>query len=149
MAIDPIRSSVDLTDRANFRLWAEDKLRYADTDRQGHINNAVFATFLETGRVGFLYDPAAPLAPPGCEFVIAKLTVDFRTELRWPGMVDIGTVVLALGRSSITMGQGIFAGDTCAATAETVIVLTDATTRRSTPLPETLRARLAALTISA
>ena len=28
-----------------------DKLRYADTDRQGHINNAVFATFLDTGRL--------------------------------------------------------------------------------------------------
>ena len=136
-----------LTDRAAFTLWTRDTLRYADTDRQGHINNAVFATFLETGRVGFLYDPAAPLAPSGCEFVIAKLTIDFRNELRWPGMVDIGTVVLALGRSSITMGQGIFAGDACAATAETVIVLTDATTRRSTPLPDPLRARLAALTI--
>jgi acyl-CoA thioester hydrolase len=31
--------------------WARDVLRYADTDRQGHVNNAVFATFLESGRV--------------------------------------------------------------------------------------------------
>ncbi len=144
MPFDPTR----LADRACFRVWAQDKLRYADTDRQGHINNAVFATFLETGRVGILYDPAAPLAPLGCEFVIAKLTVDFRNELRWPGVVDIGTVVLALGRSSITMGQGIFAGDGCAATAETVVVLTDATTRRSTPLPDALRARLEDLMVA-
>lgn len=28
-----------------------DKIRYGDTDRQGHVNNAVFSAFLETGRV--------------------------------------------------------------------------------------------------
>jgi acyl-CoA thioester hydrolase len=132
-----------LTDRATFRLWTRDTIRYADTDRQGHVNNAVFATFLESGRVAFLYDPAAPLAPAGCEFVIARLAVDFRAELRWPGVVEIGSVILSVGRSSMTVGQALFAGDACAATAETVIVLTDATTRRSTPMPAALRERLA------
>jgi len=131
-----------LTDRAAFTLWTRDTLRYADTDRQGHINNAVFATFLESGRVAFLYDPTAPLAPPGCEFVIARLAIDFRAELRWPGAVDIGSVILSVGRSSITVGQGLFNGDDCAATAESVIVLTDATTRRSTPVSDALRQRL-------
>src|ERR1700722_8839737 len=104
-----------LTDRASFTLWTHDKLRYADTDRQGHVNNAKLATFLETGRVAFLYDPAAPWAPPGCEFVIARLAIDFLAELRWPGEVDIGSVILALGRSSVTIGQGLFVGDRCVA----------------------------------
>src|SRR5581483_567677 len=85
-----------LTDRASYPLWTHDKLRYADTDRQGHINNAKFATFLETGRVAFLYDPTAPLAPQGCEFVIARLVVDFLAELRWPGEVDIGSRILSI-----------------------------------------------------
>jgi acyl-CoA thioester hydrolase len=137
-----------LTDRATFTLWTHDKLRYADTDRQGHVNNAKFATFLETGRVSFLYDPTAPLAPPGCEFVIARLAIDFRAELRWPGMVDIGSVILAIGRSSLTIGQGLFVGERCAASAETVVVLTDTMTRRSTPMPDALRARLASLPLS-
>jgi acyl-CoA thioester hydrolase len=77
------------------------------------------------------------------------LTIDFLAELRWPGIVDIGSAVLSLGRSSITIVQGVFAGETCAATAETVIVLTDAATRRSTPLTDQLRARLTALAIAA
>jgi acyl-CoA thioester hydrolase len=134
-----------LTDRASFALWTHDKLRYADTDRQGHVNNAKFATFLETGRVAFLYDPAAPLAPPGCEFVLARLAIDFLAELRWPGAVDIGSAILTLGRSSVTIGQGLFVGDHCVAAAESVVVLTDTTTRRSTPMPESVRARLTAL----
>ena len=37
-----------------------DKLRYADTDRQGHVNNAVFSTMLETGRVEFLLAGSVP-----------------------------------------------------------------------------------------
>jgi acyl-CoA thioester hydrolase len=141
--------SPTLTERASYRAWTQDRLRYADTDRQGHINNAVFATFFESGRVAFLYDPAAPLAPAGCEFVIARLAIDFRAELHWPGTVDIGSAVLSIGRSSLTLAQAVFLGDACIATAETVIVLTDARTRRSTPLPEAARARLEQLSLTA
>ena len=34
------------------------------------VNNAAFATFLETGRCQLLYDPARPLAPAGTAFVL-------------------------------------------------------------------------------
>ena len=135
----------DLTDRATFRQWSHDKLRYGDTDRQGHINNAVFATFCETGRVTFLYDPEDPFAPPGTEFVVVRLTLDFRAELHYPGQVDIGTRLLSLGRSSFYVGQGIFKDATCHATAESVMVLLDQMTRRAVPLPEMLRNRLGRL----
>src|SRR5712692_5688730 len=101
------------TERASYRIWTHDKLRYNDTDRQGHVNNAVFATFFETGRVSFLYDAALALAAPGCEFVIARLAIDFRTELYFPGIVDIGTRVLRVGRSSFTLGQAVFTDERC------------------------------------
>jgi acyl-CoA thioesterase FadM len=39
------------TERGSYKIWTYDKLRYNDTDRQGHVNNAIFATFFETGRV--------------------------------------------------------------------------------------------------
>ena len=47
-----------------FPIRTYDKLRYADTDRQGHVNNAVFSTFLETGRVELIYDSEAHLPLP-------------------------------------------------------------------------------------
>lgn len=123
-----------------YPLKARDTIRYADTDRQGHVNNAAFATFCESGRVAFLVDPARSLAPPGTSFVIARLVLDFRAELNWPGHVDIGTRVLKVGRSSFTLAQGLFQNGRCAATAESVCVLMDEATRRATPLPvETLR----------
>ena len=55
-------------ERGSYSIWTYDKLRYGDTDRQGHINNAVFATFCETGRVMFLYDEKLNLAGPGANF---------------------------------------------------------------------------------
>ena len=68
-----------------------DLIRYGDTDRQGHVNNAVFATFFETGRVSFLFDPS--IFPEGTMLVIARLVIDFRAEVTWPGQVEIGTRV--------------------------------------------------------
>jgi acyl-CoA thioester hydrolase len=111
------------------------EIRYADLDRQGHVNNAVFATYSEIGRVAFMYDPARPLAPQGASFVVARLLIDFRSELFWPGTVDIGTGVLRIGRSSFTLTQGMFNDGRLAATTEATFVMIDMQTRRSTPLP--------------
>jgi acyl-CoA thioester hydrolase len=120
-------------------------IRYADLDRQGHVNNAVFATFSEIGRVAFLHDPARPLAVAGTSFVIARIEIDFRTELHWPGAVEIGTGVTEIGRSSFRIAQGIFGGGRLAASVAAVLVMTDERTRRSTPLPPQTRAGLEAL----
>lgn len=130
----------------DFPVRTSDKLRYADTDRQGHVNNAVFATFLETGRVELFFNPASgPLAKEGAAFVIASLQLDFLSEINWPGTVDIGTRVVKVGRSSLTLEQGIFQNGACVAAARTVIVQMDEATRRSTPLSEVAVQRLSAL----
>jgi acyl-CoA thioester hydrolase len=110
-------------------------IRYSDLDRQGHVNNAVFATFSEVGRVAFMYDPARPLTSEGRNFVIARLLIDFRAELFWPGTVEIGTGILRVGRSSFTLAQGIFNDGRLVASTEATIVMVDKETRRSTPLP--------------
>lgn len=135
----------DLTKSDFYSHWTKDVLRYADTDRQGHVNNAVFVTLLESGRVSILYNPKKPLAPEGAAFVIAHLALDFRAEIHWPNDAAIGTAVTRLGQSSLTFGQGIFVDNHCVATAETVIVLMDETTRKSRPLPEQTREELTKL----
>jgi acyl-CoA thioester hydrolase len=125
--------------RSSYAIWVTETLRYGDTDRQGHVNNAVFATFCESGRVSFLYDEALDLRGPGANFVIVRLELDFRAELFYPGVIEIGTRVLSLGRSSFRLGQGIFKDTLCAATAECIMVLVDDATRRSMPLTPRLR----------
>jgi acyl-CoA thioester hydrolase len=82
-----------------------------------------------------MYDPARPLASEGRSFVIARLLIDFRAELLWPGSVNIGTGVVRVGRSSFTLAQGMFNDGRLVATTEATIVMVDKQTRRSTPLP--------------
>jgi acyl-CoA thioester hydrolase len=120
-------------------------IRYADLDRQGHVNNAVFSTFSEIGRVAFLYDPDRPLAPENASFVIARIEIDFHAELHWPGQVEIGTGVVEIGRSSCRIAQGIYSRGNLAASVAGVLVMMDTTTRRSMPLPQATRAALEAL----
>src|SRR5208337_2732089 len=122
---------------------SREKLRYGDTDRQGHVNNAVFVTFLETGRVELLLSNEVDLCGPGGAFVLARLLVDYRKEMQWPGDIEIGTRVESVGRSSLRMTQALFQNGECVATAESIVVLTDTTTRRSKPFSDEARAFLA------
>ena len=126
-------------------LVTTDKIRYADTDRQGHVNNAVFAVFLETGRVELLYNPERPLVSEGGEFVIASLNLSFIGEIRWPGEVKIGTYVKRVGTSSMTIGQVLYQQHDCVAEAETVIVQIDLKTRKALPLSHKAKEHLTKL----
>lgn len=125
---------------SDFPLRAIDKLRYADTDRQGHINNAVFATFLETGRVEVIFGQA--LTDAGASFVIARLELDFLSEVNWPGEVEIGTSVLDIGRSSFRLFQSVFQDGSPVAKAVTIIVQMNESTRKSHPLTDEARQKL-------
>jgi len=120
----------------NYPLRTYDKVRYSDTDRQGHVNNAVFSTFFETGRVELLYNPDYPLMSDDGSFVIASIKLDFLSEIKWPGTIEIGTAVVKVGTSSTTLIQGLFQNGHLTATAETIIVQTNSLTSRSTPLSQ-------------
>jgi acyl-CoA thioester hydrolase len=82
------------------------------------------------------------LQVPGATGVLARLEIDFLQELRWPGTVEVGTAVAAIGRSSYTLFQAVFHNGTCAATGRATLVLIDSATRRPRPLPPEVIARL-------
>lgn len=130
---------------ADYPIRTSDKIRYADTDRQGHVNNAVFSSFIETARAEIIYDRKSPLVEPGTSFVIARLALDFRAEINWPGTLWIGTRVAQIGRSSFRLEHGLFQDERCVATAEVVIVQVDDATRTSRALSDAAIKRLSAL----
>jgi acyl-CoA thioester hydrolase len=113
-----------------------DVIRFADLDPQGHVNNTVFATYFETGRVTLLRGPKDLLNPPGATSVLARLDINFLRELHWPGDVEIGTGTIEIGRSSYTFLQAVFCNGVCAATGRATMVMIDAATRKARPLPE-------------
>ena len=119
-----------------------DIIRFGDLDPQSHVNNAVFSTYFETGRVALLRDPKYGLRVPGATFVLARVEIDFRKELLWPGTIEIGTGIADIGRRSFTYAQAIFHEGTCAATSRVTMVLIDQATRQPRPLPDDIVTRM-------
>lgn len=107
-----------------------DNVRFADLDPQQHVNNAVYASYFETGRVTLIRNPAYGLMPPGLSWMLVRLAIDFKSEVRWPGTIELGLGVSRIGRTSVSYTQVVFANGKCAATAEAVTVLVDEATRK-------------------
>jgi acyl-CoA thioester hydrolase len=133
----------DVTRRETYRIWGKEHVRYADTDAQGHVNNVSFAAYLETGRTVLAQACGLPIGlHNGTHTVLARVEIDYRAELHWPASLDLGSAVVRIGRSSVTVIQGVFHGDLCVATGREVLVMVETATGRPAPLPDELRARL-------
>ena len=118
----------------DFPYRITDNVRFADLDPNNHVNNAVYATYFETGRVTLMKDPRSGLVPPGLAWIMVRLDIHFRAELRWPGTIEIGLGVAKFGRTSVTFEEVVFSEGTCVASAQSVSVLIDENTRKPTPL---------------
>ena len=122
-----------------FRL--SDNVRFADLDPQYHVNNVVYSTYFETGRVTLMRNPAYGLMPEGMSWMLVRLAIDFRAEVNWPGIVELGLGVARIGRTSVAYKQVVFSEGKCAASCEAVTVLVNKQTRKPTALPDDLIAK--------
>lgn len=117
-------------------------IRFGDLDPQGHVNNAVFSTYFESGRVAMFRAPDLGIGVLNATFVLVRQEIDFLRELRWPGNVTVGTALAELGRTSFTVAQAIFRDEECAAVGRAILVMLDSETRRPRPLTQDIVARL-------
>ena len=118
----------------DFPYRLTDNVRYADLDPNQHVNNAVYATYFETGRVTLVKDRSYGLMPPGLGWMLVRLDIHFRAELRWPGTIEMGLGVAKFGRTSVTFDQVVFSEGRCVASAQSVMVLIDENTHKPAPL---------------
>ena len=118
----------------DFPYRLTDNVRFADLDPNQHVNNAVYASYFETGRVTLVKDRSYGLMPDGLTWIMVRLDIHFRAELRWPGTIEMGLGVSRFGRTSVTFDQVVFSEGRCVASAQAVTVLIDEATRKPTPL---------------
>jgi acyl-CoA thioester hydrolase len=130
---------------ADFPVLTSEKTRFGDTDAFGHINNAVISTFLEVGRGDLLRHDGVIVEAVGCRFVLARLEIDFRGELFWPGELVIGSRVAKIGRTSLTCDQAIFQHGTCRVLSRSTMVHINAKLKAATELTAAARAHFALL----
>lgn len=125
----------------SFRFDVELPVRYRDLDTLGHVNNAVYGTYLEQARMRY-FDRVLEVPFDGREMVLAHLDVDFRRPVTLEdGTVRVACGITDLGESSIHVAYEVYAGEDAepAATAESVQVAWDGESSR--PVPEPWRER--------
>lgn len=132
----------DLTRRSTFHHWSPVTIRFGDQDSLAHINNVALAQYFEVSRTAFVYDvirKAGPKAVETVEFILARVVIDFVSELHYPGRVDVGARITRLGNKSMTSGYGIFQAERCIATSTAVNVFYDMKSRSSMAPPQDVR----------
>jgi len=122
------------------------EVRWRDCDAYKHVNNAVYATYLEECRDEWL-ELALGDVGSTWDYVLARVAIDFRREVTLEDEEVLVRIRLArIGTSSVTLAEEITKRDgTLAAEAEAVVVARDPTTGRSRPLTAPERAAFEAL----
>ena len=123
-----------------FDFVHRETVRFRDVDAMGHVNNAVFLTYLEEARIAFLL----PLGAEVSSMILARVEIDFRAPLRMGDEVEIGVRPADVGTKSFELEYQVRSRDLVAAEAKTVIVSFDYESGRSVEVPEAWREALAA-----
>jgi acyl-CoA thioester hydrolase len=82
----------------------EHDLRFADMDAIGHVNHGTSLSLIESSRTELLFSDEMSRAGD-LQFVLARLEIDYRRELHWPGRVKSATGVERIGATSIGLRQ--------------------------------------------
>jgi acyl-CoA thioester hydrolase len=122
------------------------EVRFRDCDPLGHVNNAVYLTYLEQARLfywrslwGFGID--APAANPGV--IMARAEIDYRRPAKYGDILDVRIDVAAIGRTSFTYDYEILdQRGQLIASARTVQVMYDYAAAAPVPIPDDIRQKM-------
>lgn len=122
-------------------------VRFRDCDPLGHVNNAVYLTYLEQTRFSHwraLWGFGSPQLPPGMPGVIlARVECDYRRPATYGDTLEVRMTVAELGRTSFRYEYEIVDEEgRTVLTAKTVQVMYDYTAAKPVPIPEHIRALL-------
>jgi acyl-CoA thioester hydrolase len=117
-----------------FPFVHRERVRFNDCDPMGHANNALYSTYLEEARIGVLGGLG--------DFILARVEIDFRSELRSGEDLQIASHCPHVGRKSFRLEHRITVGERLVAEATSVLVSYDYDRGESVPVPDELRRRL-------
>jgi acyl-CoA thioester hydrolase len=133
--------------RESFPYAVELSTRWMDNDIYGHVNNVVYASYVDTVINRYLIEHGLDIQSGAVIGLAVETGLRFHAPFAYPEPVQARLRVAHLGRSSVRYEVGLFgvgAGEDLArADGHFVHVFVDRTTRKPTPLPDSLRAALA------
>jgi len=121
-----------------------ERVRFRDLDAMGHVNNAVFLTYIESARVGFLQDLGAATTLEDMAIIVARIEIDFRAPVGFGEEVEIAVRASRFGGKSFDLDYELRVGGKVVAEAKSVLVSYDYAKGEAVELPEEWREKLAA-----
>lgn len=132
---------------SEFRFYYPIDVRYGDLDPQGHLNNAMYLTYFETGRIK--YFTHLGLFKPGDSFqnigmIMADAQVTFRSAVEYGTSVKVGVRISRLGNKSMNSEYVIVNAETGEelATGASVLVGYDYHSGKTCPIPDDWREKI-------
>ena len=126
---------------ASFPYLRRERVRFRDCDLMGHVNNAVYSTYLEEAWIEVLGGLA--------DFILARVEIDFRSEIRAGEEIEVRTRCSRVGTKSFELEHEIHADGRLAAEAKSVLVGYNYVLGQSVPLSDDLKVRLSGSRASA
>ena len=127
------------------------RVMWGDMDALGHVNNAIYARWLEQARISY-FERVGLLGQGSVGPILARQSIDFRRPVTYPDEVRVEVTVAAFGTSSFTLcyrGHSRAQGGPPAFEGESVIVVFDYAAGMKTPLSDEMRRRISELEESA
>ena len=123
------------------------EVRFRDCDPMGHVNNAVYLTYLEQARFAHWREiwgmnfERLPVGTPGV--ILAHAEIDYRRPAKYGDRLEVRIGLDTVGRTSFTYNYEVVdAVDRVVATARSVQVMYDYGAERPVPMSDELKARL-------
>ena len=129
-----------------FRHRTTLQVRFRDIDAFGHVNNAVFFTYVELARIRYLLDVLRPDQPfERMPLILARVELDYRSPIAFGEEVEVETRVDRIGRTSFAMSHRMTAGPDgrLVGDVQTVLVTYDYESARPFPVPDEWRRHIA------
>lgn len=130
-----------------FAVSVREKVRFADLDSFGHLNNSVYFTFFEQARVAYMkaLDLLEGAGPKEKSFILLETRCRFLKPCFLDDELDAQARVTRVGDSSAEMEYRIVRGTDVVAEGSGVVVYFDYAASRKATIPQELRDRIARL----
>jgi acyl-CoA thioester hydrolase len=126
-----------------FRFSIRQEVSPRDLDGFGHVNNAVYLTYMENGRVGYLREVLGVRRLEEVRNVMASVTIEFQTPASFGDVLEVGVRCEQIGNKSFGLRYAVVHEDgACVATATSAQVMFDFDAQRSISMPSAWRQSL-------
>ena len=122
-----------------------ERVRFRDLDPMGHVNNAVFLTYLEQARVAFFSEMGAATGLEDMNMIVARVEIDFKAPVRLGQVVEVSVRTSRFGTKSFDLDYELRVEGELVAVAKSVQVAYDYNRREPVPVPAEWREKLSAV----